>query len=579
MESLEEHLNTFGLTDDVESSWAKLRELVYNTASEKLGPSVRKHQDWFDENCVEITQLLQEKQRLHQAYSADPNSKSKKDAFNTIRKTVQQKLRQMQDSWLSNKADEIQGFADRHDMKNFYSALKQVYGPTSSGSSPLLAADGTTLLTTTEEIMERWTEHFNGVLNRPSAINDAAIDRLPQVTTNDTLDEPPTLLETQKAIQLLSAGKAPGADSIPAEVYKAGGPALVEKLHQLFLLMWQEESIPQDFKDASIIHLYKRKGNRQACDNHRGISLLSIAGKILARILLNRLTAHLDQGLLPESQCGFRKQRGTIDMIFAARQLQEKCQEQNIQLYATYVDLTKAFDTVSREGLWKILAKYGCPPRFINMVRQFHDNMQACVQDNGLTSEQFAVTNGVKQGCVLAPTLFSIMFSAMLTDAFRDGNVGIPTNYRTDGKLFNLRRLQAKTKIMADIIRDFLFADDCALNAGTERDMQLSVDKFSQACTDFGLTINTRKTEVMHQPAPGAPFVEPNITVNGEKLNVVNKFTYLGSTLAQNATIDEEVTTRIAKASSTFGRLRENCLLYTSPSPRDRQKSRMPSSA
>ena len=95
-------------------------------------------------------------------------------------------------------------------------------------------------------------------------------------------------------------------------------------------------------KDASIIHLYKRKGNPQVCDNHRGISLLSIAGKILAKILLNRLNVHLDQtGLIPESQCGFRKDRGTIDMIFTARQLQEKCQEQNVDLYMTFVDLTK----------------------------------------------------------------------------------------------------------------------------------------------------------------------------------------------------------------------------------------------
>ena len=103
--------------------------------------------------------------------------------------------------------------------------------------------------------------------------------------------------------------------------------------------MWREEAIPQDFKDASIIHLNKRKGNHQVCDNHRGISLLSIAGKILAKILLNRLNAHLDQaGLIPESQCGFRKDRGTKNMIFTARQLQEKCQEQNVDLYMTFVD-------------------------------------------------------------------------------------------------------------------------------------------------------------------------------------------------------------------------------------------------
>ena len=78
---------------------------------------------------------------------------------------------------------------------------------------------------------------------------------------------------------------------------------------------------------------------------------------------------------------------------------------------------TKAFDSVSRDGLWKIMAKFGCPPRFI--VRQFHVGMQACVQTDGEYSEPFLVTNGVKPGCAMAPTLFSMMFSAMLTDAFQ----------------------------------------------------------------------------------------------------------------------------------------------------------------
>ena len=114
----------------------------------------------------------------------------------------------------------------------------------------------------------------------------------------------------------------------------------------------EKEAIPHEFKDASIIHLFKRKGNPQLCDIHRVISLLSIAGMVLERVLFNRLNEHLEQsGLLPESQCGFRKDRGTIHMSFTARQLREKCQEQNMDLYMNFVDLTKAFDTVSREGL------------------------------------------------------------------------------------------------------------------------------------------------------------------------------------------------------------------------------------
>ena len=93
-------------------------------------------------------------------------------------------------------------------------------------------------------------------------------------------------------------------------------------------------------------------------------------------------------------------------MIFTARQLQEKCQELNVNLYMTFVDLTKAFDTVSRNRLCKIMAKFGR----LAMVRQFHDGMQARVQNDGEFSEPFEAMNGVKQGCVMAPTLFSMVF-------------------------------------------------------------------------------------------------------------------------------------------------------------------------
>ena len=393
-------------------------------------------------------------------------------------------------------------------MKKFHDALKTIYGPKSSGASPILSADGSTLLTDKDAILKRFAEHFNSVLNRSSSVNDNAINRLPQIECIVLIDEFPTVTEKRKAIQHLSSGKAPGTDAIPAEVCKAGGLPMAEKLTELFQCMWRKEAIPQDFKDASIIHLYKQKGNPQVCG--RGISLLSIAGKILTKILLNRLKVHLDKaGLIPESQCGFRKDGGRIDMIFTARQLQEKCQEQNVDLYMTFVDLTKAFDTVSRDGLWKIMAKFGCPPRYIAMVRQFHDGMQARVQNDGEYSEPFPVTNGVKQGCVMAPALFSEMFSAMLTDAFQDVDAGFPIRYRFDGKLMKLRRLQAKSKVQTDVVDKPLYADDLAENAKSEEKMQWAVDRMSKACDNFQLAISTKKTEVVHQPAPGKPYSEP----------------------------------------------------------------------
>ena len=99
-------------------------------------------------------------------------------------------------------------------------------------------------------------------------------------------------------------------------------------------------------------------------------------------------------------------------------------------------DLTKAFDLVIREGLWKIMAKFGCPAKFIAMVPQFYDGMLARVQNDGEFSDPFPVINWIKQDCVLASTLFSMVFSVMLTDDFQDG---IHIRHRFDGKLFNLR--------------------------------------------------------------------------------------------------------------------------------------------
>nr|VZI36657.1 unnamed protein product [Spirometra erinaceieuropaei] len=315
----------------VENRWCQLRDTVQSTALAVLGRAPRQHQDWFNDNDAAIRNLLAEKNRLHKAYVEHPTEGNKAAFYLTV------------------------------------------YGPPKKGTAPLLTADGSTLLTEKTQILQRWAEHFRGVLNRPSVISEAAIARLPQVATNADLDLPPSLQETIRAVQQLSSGKAPGSDAIPAEVYKHGGPQLMDHLTALFQEMWRQGEVPQDFKDATVVHLYKRKRNRQVCDNNRGISLLNIAGKIFARILLNRLNNHLEQGLLPESQCGFRRHRGTTDMIFAARQLQEKCREMRTHQYSTFVDLTKAFDTVNREGLWKIMQKFGCPERFTQMVRQLHD--------------------------------------------------------------------------------------------------------------------------------------------------------------------------------------------------------------
>ena len=229
-----------------------------------------------------------------------------------------------------------------------------------------------------------------------------------------------------------------------------------------------------------------------------------------------------------------------MDMIFSARQLMEKCIEQRVPLYQVFVDLTKAFDTVNRSALWRILGKLGCPRQFFEMLEQLHRNMKARVNVNGSLSEPIPVDNGVKQGDIPAPTLFSIYFAVMLSyaaNAFQDCDIGVFIRFRTSGKVFNLRRFNTMSKTFKLIVQELLFADDADLVAHTEEDKQLIMDIFSKACLAFGLTINPKKTKVMNTPPIGQVYVEHNITVEGNRLGVVDSFVYLGSTLIRNGSL------------------------------------------
>ena len=230
-------------------------------------------------------------------------------------------------------------------------------------------------------------------------------------------------------------------------------------------------------------------------------------------------------------------------------------------LYTVFIDLTKTFDTVNRESLWTVLECIGCPPKLISMIRLFHDDMTGQVLSNGNVTEAFKITNGVKHGCVLAPVLFNVFFSCMLSHATSGLKKGVYIRYHLDGSLFDLRCLTAKTKSKEMLLQEILFADDCALLAHTEYDIQMMMDSFSEASKLFGLTISLNKTEVLHQPAPTTHLPAPSITVREAKLSNVNHFKYLGSTVTCDGSLDKEVASRIGKARQALGRLRTRVLI------------------
>ena len=107
-------------------------------------------------------------------------------------------------------------------------------------------------------MLDRCAEHFNGVLNQDSEFDRTVLNDIPQYPVKQNLDDLPTLEEVIKAIGELSSGKAPGQDGISPEIYKHGGETVSRSLHELLIQIWQEGEVVQDFRDATIAHLYKK---------------------------------------------------------------------------------------------------------------------------------------------------------------------------------------------------------------------------------------------------------------------------------------------------------------------------------
>ncbi|CAB1103101.1 unnamed protein product [Ectocarpus sp. CCAP 1310/34] len=214
--------------------------------------------------------------------------------------------------------------------------------------------------------------------------------------------------------------------------------------------------------------------------------------------------------ILPEEQCGFRPGRSTVDMLFVVRRLQELGRRKKIPLYMCFVDLNKAYDSVDREMLWKVLARAGIPAKLIEVIRQFHDGMRARVRmDDGELSDWFFVTQGVRQGCVLSPLLFNIFFAEVLEFAairFSEDDVVLRSLVcLEEGKTEARGGEETPLDRGRKAVWGMLYADDAGVVSrsaeGLARVMTIIVEVFGE----FGLTVSEKKTETLLMRAKDKP--------------------------------------------------------------------------
>ncbi|CAF3419619.1 unnamed protein product, partial [Rotaria sp. Silwood2] len=239
------------------------------------------------------------------------------------------------------------------------------------------------LLTREEDILNRWKEYFAELYNPTSAKHI----KLNEPTDNESNTISTT--EVTTAIKSLKSGKAAGVDEIRPEMLKSLKSGGVDWLTRICRVAWTTGKAPLEWQTDIVVPIFK-KGDQKECSNYRGITLLSLPGKVFTRII-ERRCRDIVEPHIQETQCGFRARRGTTDQIFTLQQILEKSWEFAKLVYTLFIDLEKAYDRVPREILWKILQEYGIRGHLLSSIQALYNNCRSSVRINGNKSEHFQV--------------------------------------------------------------------------------------------------------------------------------------------------------------------------------------------
>ena len=195
--------------------------------------------------------------------------------------------------------------------------------------------------------------------------------------------------EVKRALNETNGGKAPGIDGVRVEILKEGGVTALEWLASVLSI------VPVDWVIACMVPLYKGKGDMYECSNFRGISLLSVGGKVYGRVLINRIRDKTEN-MIAEVQNGFRRGRGCTDQIFIVRQICKKYLGKGNDMYFAFLDLEKAYNRVDRDAKWNVLRLCGIGGRLLRGVKSLYVGSKACVRvGNEVVSSERGAETGI----------------------------------------------------------------------------------------------------------------------------------------------------------------------------------------
>ena len=356
-----------------------------------------------------------------------------------------------------------------------------------------------------KDVINRWKEYFEILLNEENERISQGEGRPHQGLVRGISKE-----EIVEGLKCMKTGKAPGPDNLPVEAWKALGSEGVDILWNLMHRIFDEEKVPEIWKQSILIPIFKEKGDIQECQNYRGIKLMSHTLKLFERIMDKRLREEVRIG---RGQLGFMKGVGTTDGIFTIRQMMEKCREKQQGLHMAFIDLEKAYDRVPREEVWLGLRQRGVPEKYVRLVQETYRNVTTRVRSAVGETSSFEVAVGLHQGSALSPFLFNIVFD-VVTEGVRESPPWC-----------------------------VLYADDVIIVTESRGDLETKLERWRQALESRGLRISRSKTEYMTTDLEGDQ--EETIQLEGSNLKRVTSFKYLGSMTQSSGDLDKEIAHRV----------------------------------
>lgn len=513
--AIEDRIEGLGEVDeDVETLWETTKNLILQAGQETVGfRQSRKKKQWYDDDCAKA---IEARRVARENYVRAPTRRRTQE-YSKARKEARKMLRSKKRAHAKQRLEELERNHQLNENRKFYRGINAERKGYQPRVNTCRDKAGNTLCEK-EQIINRWAEYFEDLLNVDTQL-DATEEEIPENNATQPEVQPPTLEEVQRAIQAQKNNKAPGGDGIGAELLKKGGEKLAMQIHQLVVRIWEEETIPEEWNTGIICPLHK-KGDKRDCNNYRGITLLSVAYKVLSSIIRNRLEPYVE-ARIGSYQTGFRPGRSTRDQMFNIRQMMEKLWEYGYDLHHLFIDFKQAYDSVGRQALWQAMHELQIPSKYIRMVRASIANSKGRVRIQNDLSNAFGISCGLRQGDGMSPLLFNIVLEWVIRKA----------QVNTRGTIVN-----KSTQILA-------YADDIDVVTRNIRDLERNFLEIQEAAGHMGLKINQSKTKYMKMTSN--PNEEPSIQIGQQVFENVKSFEYLGSTVTASNSVSEEIRKRI----------------------------------